>query len=320
MLTLISLIVTIVLQFIAAFTALRLIKKTKYSISWILISIGLLIMAIQRAFEFIPHVFRNWEKDVSTINTWLGIVSSLVLAIGVFLIRKIFNYLKKIEKNRIESEKHILQAVVQTEERERRRFAKDLHDGLGPLLSTVKMSVSTLYKLEEDKKKIDIIENADLVINEAIRSLKEISNNLSPHILDNFGLASAINSFVSKINTTKSINIDFKSDIYDKRFDYNIEVVLYRVLCELINNTVKHAGAKNIDIELSLHENILSLSYTDDGIGFDVNAVLSKQNSGMGYSNIINRIRSIKGMINIESDENKGTKAIIIVNINNSVR
>jgi signal transduction histidine kinase len=318
MLTLISLIITIILQFIAAFTALRLIKKTKYSISWILISIGLLIMAIQRAFEFIPHVFRNWEKDVSTINTWLGIVSSLVLAVGVFLIRKIFNYLKKIEKNRIESEKHVLQAVVRTEERERRRFAKDLHDGLGPLLSTVKMSVSTLYKLEADKKKLEIIGNADLIINEAIRSLKEISNNLSPHILDNFGLASAINSFVSKINTAKSINIDFKSDIYDKRFDYNIEVVLYRVLCELINNTVKHAQAKNIDIELSLHENILSLKYSDDGIGFDVNSVLSKQNSGMGYSNIINRIRSIKGMINIESDENKGTKAIIIVNINNT--
>jgi signal transduction histidine kinase len=318
MLTLISLIITIILQFIAAFTALRLIKKTKYSISWILISIGLLIMAIQRAFEFIPHVFRNWEKDVSTINTWLGIVSSLVLAVGVFLIRKIFNYLKKIEKNRIESEKHVLQAVVRTEERERRRFAKDLHDGLGPLLSTVKMSVSTLYKLEADRKKLEIIGNADLIINEAIRSLKEISNNLSPHILDNFGLASAINSFVSKINTTKSINIDFKSDIYDKRFDYNIEVVLYRVLCELINNTVKHAQAKNIDIELSLRENILSLKYTDDGIGFDVNLVLSKQSVGMGYSNIINRIRSIKGMINIESDENKGTKAIIIVNINNT--
>jgi len=315
MLTFIALIITFILHFVAAFAALRLIKKTKYSISWIFISIGLLIMAIQRAFEIIPHIFRNWEKDVSTINTWLGIASSLLLTVGIFLIRKIFNYLKKIEQNRIESEKHILHAVVRAEERERKRFAKDLHDGLGPLLSTVKMSISALSKLEKEQRKTEIIENTDLVINEAIRSLKEISNNLSPHILDNFGLSSAINSFVSKINTTGAVNIIFKSDIYDQRFDYHTEIVLYRVLCELINNTLKHANAQTIDIELSLHDHIISLNYADNGIGFNVNQIITKQNSGMGYTNIINRIRSIKGMINIESDENKGTKAIIIVNI-----
>jgi signal transduction histidine kinase len=273
-------------------------------------------MAIQRAFEIIPHIFRNWEKDISTINTWLGIISSLLLTVGVFLIRKIFNYLKKIEQNRIESEKYILQAVVQAEERERKRFAKDLHDGLGPLLSTVKMSITTLSKLEKEKRKTEIIHNTDIVMNEAIRSLKEISNNLSPHILDNFGLASAINSFVSKINTTGGVNIIFKSDIYDQRFNNNTEIVLYRVTCELINNTLKHAKATTIDIELTQHDNIISLNYADDGIGFDVNEVITRQNGGMGYTNIINRIRSIKGMINIESDENKGTKAIIIVMLN----
>lgn len=316
MLTFISLIIIFILHFVAAFAALRLIKRTKYSISWILISTGLLIMAIQRAFEIIPHIFRNWEKDVSTINTWLGIISSLLLTVGVFLIRKIFNYLKKIEQNRIESEKYILQAVVQAEERERKRFAKDLHDGLGPLLSTVKMSITTLSKLEKEKRKTEIIHNTDIVMNEAIRSLKEISNNLSPHILDNFGLASAINSFVSKINTTGGVNIIFKSDIYDQRFNNNTEIVLYRVTCELINNTLKHAKATTIDIELTQHDNIISLNYADDGIGFDVNEVITRQNGGMGYTNIINRIRSIKGMINIESDENKGTKAIIIVMLN----
>ena len=200
MLTLLALVIAIILQFAGAIVALSLTKLTKYSLSWILISLGFLVMAIQRFIEFIPHVWKNWEKDVVTINSWLGILTSVLIAVGVILIRKIFDFLKKVEQGRNESEKRVLNAIIQTEEKERRRLAKDLHDGLGPLLSTVKMAVSSLVQLEKDEKNKEIIANTDLVITEAIRSLKEISNNLSPHVLDNFGLASAIKSFSSKVN------------------------------------------------------------------------------------------------------------------------
>jgi signal transduction histidine kinase len=314
MLTLLALIVAIVLQFIGAIVALSLTKRTKYSISWILISIGFLIMAIQRFFEFIPYIWRGWEKDVAAINTWLGIITSILVATGLIFIKKIFEFLKKVEKSRYESEKRVLNAIIQTEEKERRRLAKDLHDGLGPLLSTVKMAVSSLNQGATDKNN-ELIKNTDLVITEAIKSLKEISNNLSPHVLDNFGLASAIKSFTSKISSTKAINIDFNSNMFEHRLDYNTEVVLYRIVCELINNTIKHAQATNIDINLTRHNHMLTLVYSDDGKGFDVDKVIFGQSDGMGYSNITSRIKSIKGIINVESTSEKGTKVIIIVNL-----
>lgn len=315
MIELIALLIAILLHFVAAITALSLIRRTKYSASWIFISIALLLLAIQRALSLIPLIWHDFERDVSTLDTWASIVSSFALTVGVFLISKIFNFIKKVERSRAASEKRLLQAVVRTEEKERKRFAKDLHDGLGPVLSTIKLSISSLSQLETDAKKHEIIENADKLINEAIRSVKDISNNLSPHILDNFGLASAINNFASKVNLTGSIHIVFHSDLYEQRFDYNTEVVLYRVVCELINNTIRHANAHNIDIELRKVGNMLTINYSDDGIGFDVNMVLTGQRGGMGYSNILNRLRTIKGMINVESDARSGTKAIILVNV-----
>jgi signal transduction histidine kinase len=315
MITFFALILAIILQFAGAIVAIGSIRYTKNALSWILISIGFLVMAIQRFIEFIPYVWRGWEKDVAAINTWLGILTSVLIAVGVILIRKIFEFLKKAERSRQESEKRILNTVIQTEEKERRRLAKDLHDGLGPLLSTVKMAVSSLSQKEENADNKIIIENTDHVITEAIRSLKEISNNLSPHVLDNFGLASAIKSFSGKVSSTQTIQISFNSNMFEDRLEYNTEVILYRVVCELINNTIKHAGAKHIEIDLTRHNRLITLVYSDDGKGFDVNEVLYGQSDGMGYSNIMTRVKSIKGIINIESDKNKGSKAIIIVNI-----
>jgi signal transduction histidine kinase len=177
------------------------------------------------------------------------------------------------------------------------------------------MAVSSLSQIEQDNKNKEIIANTDHVITEAIRSLKEISNNLSPHVLDNFGLASAIKSFSSKVAMGQNLSISFNSNMFDERLDYNTEVVLYRVVCELINNTIKHANACHIEIELTRHNRMVTLVYTDDGVGFDVNEVLGGKSEGMGYSNIMTRVKSIKGIINVESDLEKGIKAIIIVNV-----
>ncbi|MCX7987563.1 MAG: histidine kinase [Bacteroidales bacterium] len=316
MITLIALIIAIILQFAGALVAIGSIRMTKKAISWILLSVGFLLMAIQRFIEFIPYVWREWEKDVAAINTWLGIITSVLIAIGIILIRQIFDFLRKVEKQRQEADKKVLNAVIQAEEKERRRLAKDLHDGMGPLLSSAKMAISSLSQHENDNDKIKIIENADYVISEAIRSLKEISNNLSPHVLDNFGLASAIKSFASKVANMQQINVHFESNMFDFRFDYNKEVILYRVACELINNTLKHAQASNIHIQLSRHNKLVSLNYTDDGKGFEVNDILHKShNEGMGLHNIMNRLKGIKAIVNIDSEKGKGMKVIIIVNI-----
>ena len=176
MVTFVALIIAIVLQFVGAIVALGLIKKTKYSLSWIFISLGFLIIAIQRFFEFIPYVWKEFEKDLTKINTWLGIILSLFITAGVILIRQEYFFtLDRLKRTGLKPKNGFLMPLLRTEEKERRRFAKDLHDGLGPLLSTVKMAVSSLVQSENNSKNAEIIQNTDLVITESIRSLKEIS-------------------------------------------------------------------------------------------------------------------------------------------------
>lgn len=301
-------VIAIVLQFFAVGVAVKLTRVTKYNFSWMLLTIGFILMAIMRLVEFLPYINVIKPQDYREIYVWGGVITSLAFAIGVFMIQRIFKYMKRVEDSRRLTEKMFLNTIIQTEERERKRFAKDLHDGLGPLLSTVKLSVSSLAQMKHDPTSNEIIENTELVINEAIKSLKEISDNLSPHVLNNFGLIKALNNFINKINAAKTIRINLQTDLKDERFDSNVEVVLYRVLCELINNTIKHANAKKIHISLTKDDEYLSILYKDDGKGFDVSKVIDQPAStGMGFSNIYSRINSLKGEINVESEKKKGT-------------
>jgi len=313
MITQVALFTSIVMQFIAAFLAIRLTRVTKYNLSWILISAGFVLMALRRLMEIIPFFYEIPDEDMNRIFIWIGFITSLFITVGVFLIRKIFQFLKKVEDSRREAEKRIINTIIQTEEKERKRFAKDLHDGLAPILSTVKMSVSTLSEMETDSDRLEIINNTDFAINEAIKSIKEISNNLSPHMLNNFGLGAAIKNFTSKLVLPPHMRLYYDTNISDQRFTEEVEVILYRVVCELINNTIKHAHARNIEIHLNHQEKMLILTYSDDGVGFDVDEVVNGPAKGMGYSNILTRIQSIKGNIEIESAKKAGLKVIIRV-------
>ncbi|MDP4188594.1 MAG: sensor histidine kinase, partial [Bacteroidota bacterium] len=126
MVTKIALILSIALQFVAAFLAIRLTKVTKYNLSWILISAGFILMTISRFIDFIPILDEKIPINWKGVNIWVGFITSVFITVGVFLIRKIFKFLDKVEQSRREAEKRVLNAVIQTEENERKRFAKDL--------------------------------------------------------------------------------------------------------------------------------------------------------------------------------------------------
>jgi len=315
MLTIYALIVSILLQIIATIVVVGLIKVTRFNISWILLSFGLIFMAIRRFIEFLPYTGIELSRFAYTLNNWLGMLISVLIVIGVLYIKKIFRELQRAEEARLIMEKRVLNAVINTEENERKRFAKDLHDGLGPLLSSVKMSFSAVSVESDNKNQKAILNSAKQAINEAISSLKEISNNLSPHILDNFGLASAIRSFTNKIDQTGKIKIEFRSNIRETRYSGNTEVIIYRAVCELINNTLKHAKAKKILISLDEEENRLKVLYQDDGVGFDYNQVLLNETGGMGLPNIRSRINSINGSFAVDSMPGEGIVVTIEVSV-----
>jgi len=306
--------ISIILQIFAVGVAIKLTRVTKYNFSWILLTIGFIFMAVSRMLEFLPYISNFEPQELGEVAVWFGVVISLSFAIGVFMIQRIFKYMKRVEDSRRLTEKMFLNAIIQTEEKERKRFAKDLHDGLGPLLSTVKMSVSSLAQLEHDQASKEIVDNTEMVINEAIKSLKEISDNLSPHVLNNFGLLRALRNFANKINATRAIHIQLDSNLGNERFSNNIEVVLYRVVCELINNTIKHAAATTILIHLQKEADDILISYQDDGVGFDKEKLDEPPLvGGMGFSNIYSRINSLKGDITLKSNLQQGTQVYIKV-------
>lgn len=208
--------------------------------------------------------------------------------------------------DRKEMEREIIRVIMNTEEKERGRIARDLHDGLAPLLSSIKLYVKVIGMSKDLKKRESMVTTTNEVVDEALNLIKEITHNISPHVLNDFGLAVAVHAFCKRISLTKAFDIKFDSNIYDQRFHPDIEIVVFRVLKELVNNTLKHASAKSIQIFLLRTGETLSLVYSDDGIGFDVSSALASRDGGMGLANIINRIESIKGSVHLESTPGKG--------------
>jgi signal transduction histidine kinase len=311
MVRLIALIISIVLQIIAAVIALRFMKLTKYRLSWILLSLSFALMAVRKIIQFFEYFRGTPSFAWQMIDEWIGVLISVMIIGGVILMRELFISLKRAETDRQRSEKRVINAIINTEENERRRFAKDLHDGLGPMLSTVKMSLSALNEKIKDSTGMVILNNTIHLVNEAINTIKEISNNLSPHVLTNFGLSSAIGAFTTKLNQTKVVEIVFKSNMEAQRLENDKEVVIYRAVCELINNSVLHSGASRIDIELNKHEKFVTLQFYDNGRGFDTSTLRNEDTKGMGLSNIETRVKTVEGVFILESTPGKGTSALI---------
>jgi len=224
-----------------------------------------------------------------------------------YLGRKAIISIARETTERKQMERKILSAVIKAEEQERERISRDLHDGLGPLLSTVKLYVNELESGDmEPEEKTELLKQTNEIINESISGVRAISNNLSPHLIMDFGLAKAVESFCKKVNLVQKIRIIFDNSIGSQRFDQTVEIVLYRVITELINNTLKHAQAGRIDIYLEIIEDVLQMTYMDDGIGFDKEKVLGEQSAGMGMKNITSRLESVNGTLRIHSRPGAG--------------
>lgn len=210
---------------------------------------------------------------------------------------------------RKEMERKVLSSVIQTEEKERERFSKDMHDGIGPLLSTIKLYVNELGSAEIGKKeKIEFVNQVNKMLDDAVTSIREISNNLMPRVIHEYGLVKALKAFCEKINQTGKIHVDFNTTGIEYSLDRNVQLILFRVISELLTNTIKHAKAKNAYIQLQKTGENISLIFTDDGIGFDSKTVMENKGTGIGLKSIVSRIKSINGSCEITSSVSNGFK------------
>jgi PAS domain S-box-containing protein len=215
---------------------------------------------------------------------------------------------KQTEQELRLAEQKIMEAIINTEESERSRIAQDLHDGLGPVLSTVKLYFQVYKDTHDEAKKKLLSEKLSVTIQEAIRGISEISHNISPHILKNYGFYAALRQFIHRIALTNLVSVHLNCE-EENELNPNTGITLYRTVTELINNSIKHAGCKNISIDI-IHKGIFMIvDYSDDGKGFDFKAISNSPASGSGLKNIVNRVNAMKGKIEIESEKDRGMKA-----------
>jgi two-component system NarL family sensor kinase len=193
-------------------------------------------------------------------------------------------------------------AVLESESKERFRIARDLHDSVGQMLSVIKMHLSNSS------------ENNALgeIVDKTISEVRSISHNLIPEAL-NFGLKRALEELIDKTNLDGKVEVSliFEIEKSNLRLSQEKELMLFRIIQELIGNTLKHANATVIQLNFQLNHDQLEVLIVENGIGFDLNKI--DESKGLGWKNTYARLALISGVITISSEKNKGSKIKIII-------
>lgn len=253
---------------------------------------------------------RTIQRDNLTITLIVALSLTLVIIFLYQQRQRVVRQLRKKDKSifdqRIddllqEQEIKSLSASLETQERERKRIAEDLHDRLGSMLSSVKLHYDSATSSNENQKKF---KKAADILDETIRETRKIAYNLNSGVLAKFGLVPALEDLKGTIESTKKIEVELNVHNIDERLTNDLEVNIYRVIQEAVSNALKHSSASQITIQLTRHDDDhLTLMIADDGTGFD-----SKEKSmGMGLQNMEARMSKFEGEVTIDSRKGHGT-------------
>ncbi|MBO7141578.1 MAG: response regulator [Bacteroidales bacterium] len=226
-------------------------------------------------------------------------------------------HLRRAEMQLKDFNRQILSAVVQAEERERARFAKDVHDGLGAFFSSLNTYLSLLShnKIAADELPSVYLEMKEL-IDEAVKETKNISNNLMPDMLANFGLVASVKSLCKKLSPAGEPEIVCEAtDDFVEPEGAECKTSVFRIINELLNNALKHSSAKKVELKFSRQDNLMRIDYTDDGKGFDPEEVRQrvKGKPCSGISNMLGRVSGFNGRTEINSSPGNGVKISIVI-------
>jgi len=236
----------------------------------------------------------------------LSVTVILILTSGIFFYLGYKQNQKNIIREQVFNlERCRFKEVIEAEDNERQKIAKDLHDSIGQMLSVAKMYLSdlNLQKFKEDNKQENLIKSIDL-IDEACEEIRNISYNLMPASLTKVGLIAAIRELERKNNKTNDFQIKLNNDINFNRFDEKKEIAVYKILQEIINSSIKYSEASKIDIDITKNSDLMNIIVKDDGQGFNLN--LTENTNGIGWKNIYSRLNMINGNISIDTLQQKG--------------
>jgi two-component system, NarL family, sensor kinase len=263
----------------------------------------------------------NINKQKSTLNKILvgsaiGLVLFSLLGYRNFKNKqKVSAQQQEIQEQKItelEKDKQLsaIDAMLKGQEEERSRIAKDLHDGLGGMLSGTKLSfINMKDNLVLTPENAILFDKSLSMLDNTIADLRKVAHNLMPEALVKFGLDEAVKDFCSSIQSSSNLKVVYQQVGEKRKLTNTAEVFTYRIIQELVNNTVKHAGAKQIIVQLNINTHKLSITVEDDGKGFDINTIANSKGAGM--DNIKYRVQYFNGTLDIVTAPDKGTSVNI---------
>lgn len=249
---------------------------------------------------------------------FLGTVGMLFLAGGIFFFFVTYQkrlLRKQLELNEVKQQQQaeIIKNTIQSQEKERKRIAQDLHDEVGAMLSVVKLNVGRIERKIEETKTKDLTSETKSYLDDVILQVRRISRGLLPPSLEKLGLYHALEEMSKWVNKGDELQIECWKSGEQFRFESQRELALFRVIQELLNNAIKHSGAKHILLKLRFTNQSLAISVCDNGNGFNVE---ERMNTGLGLKNLENRTEMARARFKLKSRQGIGTCAIIYLKKN----
>lgn len=260
---------------------------------------------------------KDLELSKKKIQTWILIGSIIALLIIGYLVYNRFRLKKKQElaEELIKQRELRTKAIIEAEEKERVRIARELHDGVGQQISAVKLNMNAFAdKIQAGEGNKEQYAAMMDMVDDAVKEVRNVSHAMMPNALIRFGLAKAVREFIDKIAATGMLKVDLQIVGLEERLESNPETVLYRVMQETVNNIIKHAQASTISIQLIKDEESLTMMIEDNGKGFDTKKM--SEFGGIGLKNIISRVEYLNGTVDFDSFPGRGTTVVVELSLN----
>jgi two-component system NarL family sensor kinase len=254
------------------------------------------------------------RKNITIIA--LSVFTVLILLLGYsFYKRRTLQQQATMQGALAKQQQQATIEIINAEEKERKRIAEDLHDGVGQLMTAAWLNLQALdNQMEVDNsQQYQLINKTLLLVDESCKEVRQVSHNMMPNALLRKGLVNAVKEFIGQINTGK-LSINLQTEELQKALPSHVETILYRVIQESVNNVVKHAEATQLDISINQDEEGIDVMIEDNGKGFDTTT--TRENDGIGLQNIRSRILYLKGTVNWDSSANNGTLVAIHIPTN----
>ena len=255
-------------------------------------------------------------KQQEDILITIVIASVFFILIGSFVLLIVFVFLRRQRKNKREKEEMknrfaqtLLQTQLEIQEQAFTYISQEIHDNIGQILSLARLNLNTFHKANTDEAKLT---QTDELLGKAIKDLREISHNLQNNRIYDIGIVESIRQLLISLEKTGHYKTSFQTSDDFHILDTNMDIILFRMIQEIVNNIIKHASATEIHVDITSDPNHTVFYIRDNGVGFDTNA-LNKLRPGIGLQNIINRAKLIGATVDVKSQLGAGTSITLTI-------